>query len=75
MNIDKLKGMRVSKGLTQERISKHIKMTITTYNRKELGLVQFTNQEILSVATILNMTLQDVNEVFFDSKLTERITN
>lgn len=75
MNIDKLKGMRVSKGLTQERISKHIKMTITTYNRKELGLVQFTNQEILSVATILNMTLQDVNEVFFDSKLTERLTN
>lgn len=72
VNIQLLKGARVSKGHTQESISKKIGMTSKTYNRKELGISDFSRQDILNISSILDLTIQQVNEIFFDNKLTER---
>ncbi|MCT4564997.1 MAG: helix-turn-helix domain-containing protein [Maledivibacter sp.] len=74
MNSNKLKGLRVGRGYTQEKISKKIGITTKTYNRKELGFVEFNCNEISKIAEILEMSLQSVNEIFFESKLTNRLT-
>lgn len=74
MNSNKLKGLRVGRGYTQKRISKEIGITTKTYNRKELGLVEFNRNEISKIAEILEMSLQSVNEIFFENKLTNRLT-
>lgn len=73
MDSIKLKGLRVGAGLTQEQISKELGMATKTYNRKELGLVEFTRDEISKLAKILDMSLQQVNEIFFENKLTNRL--
>lgn len=73
MDSNKLKGIRVSKGYTQEEISIKLGMAIRTYNRKELGAVEFNRIEILRIAEILELTIESVNEIFFENKLTDRL--
>ena len=73
MNSNKLKGARVAKGLTQQQMSNKLGMTIKTYNRKELGLVEFNRKEVLDISSVLELSLQEVNEIFFGNQLTERL--
>lgn len=75
MGVNKIKVARISKNLTQEEISKLLGVTISTYNRKELGLVDFKRGEVLKLSNILDLTLQDVNDIFFNNKLTDRLNN
>lgn len=44
-------------------------MSLKTYNRKEVELVEFNRNEILKIAKILNMSLQLVNEIFLRTNL------
>jgi len=73
MNGNKLKSLRILHDLTQENIAKKVGVTAKTYNRKELGLVKFTVFEIIQLASILDLSLDNVNEIFFDNKLTNCI--
>lgn len=73
MKVNKVKIARISKNLTQEEVAELLGVTLATYNRKELGLVDFKRDEVLRLAGILDLTLQDVNKIFFDSKLTDRL--
>lgn len=73
MNSNKLKGIRVSKGYTQEKMATKLEMATKTYNRKELGNVEFNRSEISEIAAILELNLTDINEIFFDNKITERL--
>lgn len=72
MDASILKGTRVSKGYTQETLSKKIGVTIKTYNRKELGLVPFSIKEIKNITKALDLSLEQVDEIFFDKELTNR---
>jgi len=71
MGVNRIKIARIYKNLTQDEVSKLLGVTISTYNRKELGLVDFKREEVLRLAKILDLTLQDVNEIFFNNKLTD----
>lgn len=62
-------------GLTQQKLAKEAKMSTKTYNRKELGIIPFTGEEIINVSKILSLDINLVNEIFFDNKLTECICN
>ncbi|WP_422446020.1 helix-turn-helix transcriptional regulator [Thermoanaerobacterium sp. DL9XJH110] len=73
MNTLKLKGARVAKGYTQETLAQKLHMSAKTYNRKELGLIEFNRHEILTIAQILELNTNQVNEIFFDNKLTNCI--
>lgn len=73
MDRHKLKGIRTSANLTQNELAEHLKVTTKTYNHKENGEIEFKLSEILKIALFLEMTLQQVDDIFFDSKLTERI--
>lgn len=75
MNAQKLKGHRVGLGLYQGEVAKALGMTNKTYNHKENGKVEFKLSEVANAAEVMRMTLHQVNEIFFDNKLTERISS
>ena len=61
MNI-KLKGQRVAHGYTQKQLSDLLGMELSTYNRKELGIKDFTLTEIQELMYILDC---EFNDIFF----------
>lgn len=75
MNLLKLRGMRITKGYTQEKLAKMIGISAKTYNRKELGVIDFNLQEITTIVELFELNLDEVNEIFFDNKITNRISN
>ena len=75
MNLLKLRGMRITKAYTQEKLAKMIGISAKTYNRKELGVIDFNLQEITTIVELFGLNLDEVNEIFFDNKITNRISN
>lgn len=70
MNEDLLRGKRAEHGLSQEEISKQLGVSRTTYRFKESRERDFTGSEIKRLASVLSLSLNEVNAIFFDSKLT-----
>jgi transcriptional regulator with XRE-family HTH domain len=70
VNTNLLKGIRVSRGYTQKPVAEAAGMNVTTYCQKEQGKVEFTPKEIELIASFLNINIYQVNEIFFDKKLT-----
>lgn len=64
MNIHKLKGARVSKGYTQEHLAEKLGISTKTYNRKELGFVEFNRREIARLMEVLDLSQEDIGEIF-----------
>jgi DNA-binding XRE family transcriptional regulator len=69
----KLKAARISKGLLQEDMSRLLKMSIKTYCNSENGKRVFDLNEISQMVNILDLDIYQVNEIFFDAKLTNCI--
>ena len=67
----KLKSLRVEHGLKQADIAKVIGISETTYNRKENGITEFTENEIIRICDIFK---KDPTEIFFNHIVTETIT-
>ncbi|MGB4369064.1 MAG: helix-turn-helix transcriptional regulator [Caldicoprobacterales bacterium] len=64
MNVQKLKGARVAKGYTQEHMAEKLDISTKTYNRKELGIVEFNRREIAKLVEILDLTTEEISEIF-----------
>lgn len=69
MNVNMLKSKRISKGLIQRRMANKLQITPKTYNSRENGRSEFRTDEILNITAILNLSLEEVNEIFFDNRL------
>lgn len=69
MNTNMLKSKRVLLGCTQKDVAKHIGISEKTYNFKEKGKIYFKPNEIISITSKLNLTIQEVNKIFFDNNL------
>lgn len=70
MNIDELKSKRIKYALTQKKIAEKLGMSTKTYNRKELGIVDFSREEIVKIVKILNLNTEDIMKIFFTSNIT-----
>lgn len=69
MNTSLLKGKRVSQNKTQTDMARVIEKSVDAYAKKERGKVLFTPDEARVIAVSLNLTLEEFNDIFFDSKL------
>ena len=58
----KLKGARVEKGYSQERLADAIGMPLITYQTKENGKSVFTELEISKICEVLE---KNVTDIFF----------
>lgn len=59
------KGMRVSVGLTQEEVAKHLDISLTQYKRKENGIARFYADEIYALSKLYEVPVS----IFFESKV------
>lgn len=75
INLNKLKAKRVEVGLTQVEIAELLGINFVTYQRKETGIRDFSIKEVIKLTDILKLTIEDVNEIFFNNKLTNRLIN
>lgn len=64
MNLDKLRGLRAERNLTQLDMAKKLGINIMTYSNKENGKRDFSSAEIRAIKDCLNLTLEEVNEIF-----------
>jgi len=70
----KLKSARVGKGLTQKEMARLINLALPTYCNKENGKADFTVEEISKVTRVLDLSYPQIDEIFFDGKLTTRLS-
>lgn len=73
MNLNKLRAKRAELGLTQLEIANKLGINPVTYQRKETGVREFSINEAIGLSSILNLTLDEANSIFFDNKLTNRL--
>ena len=66
---NKIKAKRILKGFTQSQIAEVMSMKKQTYQLKERGISSFSDPEKVDLAIALDLTLQDVNDIFFDGRL------
>ena len=64
-----LKSKRVLFDLTQEEIAKELGINIKSYNLKENGKREFTLDEAKKISNLLELNLNEVNDIFFDSSI------
>jgi putative transcriptional regulator len=67
-----LKSLRVKHDMSQEATAQLLEMTVTTYNRKENGLREFTVNEAGKLAELFNVTIE---AIFFNDEVTKMTTN
>lgn len=53
------------KGLTIQHVARLLGMDESTFYRKRKGLTDFTRKEIQMLRSILNLTSEEVDEIFF----------
>lgn len=69
LNLRLLKSKRVLKGLYQYDLAEILGISHKTYNFKENGKILFSIDESLKISSCLDLTLKEVDEIFFDNKL------
>lgn len=65
VDLHKLKLDRIDKGFTQADMGACIGKSLSSYNKKEAGLVDFADDEKIAVAKKLGYTDEDFKAVFF----------
>lgn len=69
MGLRLLKSKRVLKGLTQEQLATEIGINTKTYNLKENGKSPFLLLEASMIGQCLELSLEEVNDIFLQIKL------
>lgn len=69
MNVRLLKSKRAAKGLNQTEASSMIGLGTSRYCLKENGNYPFTLREVQAMSSVYDLTLDDVNAIFFDGEL------
>lgn len=69
MNLNLLKRTRLYKGYQQYEVADGIGISRQTYNYKENGKSLFNIEETARVVSFLNLTLDEINEIFFDNAI------
>lgn len=66
MNIPKLKGKMVEKGINVETLAKKLKMDRSTLYRKLDAAERFTIGDAQKIKTELELTTEEATSIFFD---------
>lgn len=66
VNVQKLRGVIVERGYTQERLAKEIPMDKSTFSRKMAGDGEdFSIEQADRISKILNLTKDEAIDIFF----------
>lgn len=74
MKVRRLKAKRVERGFLQKDLAEVLRITEKAMCQKECSTVnRFKVQEMLILASALNLTMDEFDDIFFDHKLTYRL--
>lgn len=66
MNRSELRAAMARKDVNSERAAKAIGISADAFRRKMRGATQFRADNIAGLAVLLDLTLDDINVIFFD---------
>lgn len=69
MNSQRLKGIIRGRGKTQSDVAIAIGMSLCAFNKKINDIAEFRLSELQSIISYLEMTPQEVNDIFFVHKV------
>lgn len=69
MNQLELEYARKRKGRTKEEMAALIGKSVVSYCKKERGVVCFSDREKIIITKELNLSAEQVNDIFFDGNL------
>lgn len=69
VNVNKLKAKMVEIGINVEWLAKEINLDRTTLYRRLNNPEEFTIREVTKIALVLNLTKDEVNDIFFASNV------
>lgn len=76
MNVAKLRGKRAEKGLNRVTVARALYISEPTFRKYENSAVcQFTIEQIKAMIKLYNLTLDEVNCIFFENSLPFGNTN
>ena len=64
-----IKGARVSLGYKQEFMANSLGISVSTYRKKEGGVIRFNDAEKIKITEILQLTPSQMNDFLFDGEL------
>jgi DNA-binding XRE family transcriptional regulator len=64
-----LKAIRNMKSISQEQIGSFMELSKSSYNKRENGKVDFTLSELIIIASIFELTKDQIFDIFFKNKL------
>ncbi len=65
MNINLLKSKIIENGYTQKTLASSMDMSVNTLNKKILLQSSFTVGDVKKLKKLLNLSVDDVNNIFF----------
>jgi len=69
VNVTELNVAMLRKGVNAKGMAEVIKKSRVSFDKKRSGTVQFELNEVQAISKALDLTLQQVNVIFFDSTL------
>ncbi len=64
-----IKGARVRLGYKQEFMANSLGISVSTYRKKEGGVIRFNDAEKIKITEILQLTPSQMNDFLFDGEL------
>lgn len=74
MKSNLLKAERIKFGVTQKDMSQTLNIDVSTYSKKENGIIEFKASEICIVKKMLSLTPQKISEIFFENEVAAKAT-
>lgn len=74
MKSNLLKSERVKLGITQKKVCEKLKIDVSTYSKKENGVIEFKASEIRALKNILKLTPEKIDDIFFDTNVALKAT-
>ena len=68
INLRKLRGLRVEKNYTQEKLANTVNIPISTYRKKESGESPFKLEEAYEISKVLG---KEIESIFFTNEVPE----
>ena len=69
IKLNLLKGYRIKSGLSTEEMANFLEIRKTNYSQKELGYTRITISDLIIIARALNLSLEEIIELFEDNYL------
>lgn len=64
-----IKGARTRLGFSQQLMADKLEMSLSSYQKKESGSVEFTFEQKIKTAKILGLSFEEMDDFLFDGEL------